>query len=153
VAEAPQPFLNVTMEDSFMWRDEHGHFHVTDAAHAQRSPRAAVSSLRNSHQRRSPNWLAPGAPLQALFHSWAPVEVGAHTFSRDGLHWTLSTTRAFGTIVQTTDGHSVQYGRRERPHLLLDERQRPTHLLTAVEYGALGTSDFSHVHVQAIVSA
>ena len=28
VAGAPQPFLNVTMEDSFMWRDEAGHFHA-----------------------------------------------------------------------------------------------------------------------------
>ena len=28
VAGVPQPFLNTTMEDSFMWRDEVGHFHA-----------------------------------------------------------------------------------------------------------------------------
>ena len=111
---APQPFLDVTMEDSYMWIDEREHFH-------------------------------------ALFHAWAEVEVGAHAFSRDGLHWRLSDVRAFSTIVATTDGGSVRYGRRERPHLLLDELRRPTHLLTAVEYGVLGPSDFSHVHVQALV--
>jgi len=52
VPDAPQPFLNVTMEDSFMFQDELGHFH-------------------------------------AIFHAWAVTNVGAHAFSRDGLHWTL----------------------------------------------------------------
>ena len=44
----------------------------------------------------------------------------------------------------------LQYGRRERPHLLLDERRRPTHLLSAVQYGAALPADFSFTHVQAV---
>jgi hypothetical protein len=120
VPSVPQPFLSVTMEDSFMWRDVSGHFH-------------------------------------ALFHAWAPVDVGAHAFSRDGLHWTLSPTRAYGTIVQTASGGAVQYSRRERPHLVLDASRRPTHLLSAVGGAPADTTetwtlprDFSFTHVQAL---
>eukprot|EP00966_Prymnesium_polylepis_P166149 3840553-Prymnesium_polylepis.2 len=115
VADAPQPFLPVTMEDSFMYRDELGHFH-------------------------------------ALFHIWDETEVGAHAFSRDGLHWQLSSTRAYSTSIETTDGSAIKYGRRERPHLLLDGKRKPTHLLSAVQYGPL-PSDFSFTHVQAINGA
>ena len=120
VPSVPQPFLPVTMEDSFMWRDVSGHFH-------------------------------------ALFHAWAPIDVGAHAFSRDGLHWALSPTRAYGTIVQTTNGGAVQYSRRERPHLVLDASRSPTHLLSAVGGAPAGTTDvwtlprdFSFTHVQAL---
>jgi len=92
--------------------------------------------------------------FHALFHAWAPIEVGAHAFSRDGLHWQLSRTRAYGTVVSTTDGGSVRYGRRERPHLVLDERSRPTHLLSAVggdpDFKGTLPADFSFTHVQAV---
>lgn len=114
-AVAAQPFLPVTMEDSFMYRDEVGHFH-------------------------------------ALFHIWDPTEgkVGAHAFSRDGLYWQLSPLRAYTTRVNATDGSAIVYGRRERPHLILDRNRRPTHLISAVQYGPL-PRDFSHTHIQAIV--
>ena len=91
--------------------------------------------------------------FHALFHSWADVMVGAHAFSRDGLHWQLSPERAYGTIVETAGGGSVQYGRRERPHLLLDASMRPTHLLSAVQYGPGMPADFSFTHVQAVRSS
>ena len=119
-AWAAQPMLPVQMEDSFMYRGELGHFH-------------------------------------ALFHIWSDDgNVGAHAFSRDGLHWQLSQTRPYSVVVNTTstdggngDGEAVVYGRRERPHLVLDGQRRPTHLLTAVQYGPL-PGDFSHTHVQAV---
>ena len=89
---------------------------------------------------------------------YLPFEpIAAHAFSRDGLHWTLSPTRAYGTIVQTTSGGAVQYSRRERPHLVLDASRSPTHLLSAVGGAPAGTTDvwtlprdFSFTHVQAL---
>ena len=48
VPSVPQPFLPVTMEDSFMWRDVHGHFHALfqarhACAHARVTPRPRCS--------------------------------------------------------------------------------------------------------------
>ena len=89
-------------------------------------------------------------------HIWAKVAVGAHAYSRDGLHWTLSPTRAYGTVIHATDGSAVTYSRRERPHLLLDAQRRPTHLLSAVGGKTVPIhddplpGDFSFTHVQAV---
>lgn len=111
-----------TFEDSFMFRDQSGHFH-------------------------------------ALFHAFSK-DVGGHAFSRDGLHWTRATTPAYvvGFMTTYTDTHGEEVamrsvpGRRERPHLLLDEDMSPTHLITGITGGLLypSTADLSATLVQAI---
>jgi hypothetical protein len=56
------------------------------------------------------------------------VDVGYHAFSVDGQEWAFSEKPAFQSAVKTTDGRSIRFRRRERPHLLLDSQRQPTHL-------------------------
>ena len=61
---------------------------------------------------------------------------------RDGRRWTYTGT-AFNTTVHYTDG-TVEYTRRERPHLIFGDPahpKRPTHLTSGVEYGAEHAAD------------
>lgn len=69
--------------------------------------------------------------LHALFHDHASF--GGHAFSRDGVSWTFSSTPPYGNLVNFTDGSSVAMQRRERPHLIFDERGLITHLSTGVQ--------------------
>ena len=113
--------------------------------------RSDVSRSRRHHPLAlARRWVDEAGHFHALFHIWAHAEVGAHAFSRDGLRWTLAETRAYSTVIETAGGGNVTYGRRERPHLVLDEQRKPTHLLSAVQYGPGMPADFSFTHVQPI---
>merc|ERR1712023_455089 len=85
--------------------------------------------------------------FHALFHTWDQTNVGGHAFSRDGISWTLSNTTAYTNHVETIGGNEIVYGRRERPHVVLDDEGNPTHLITGVTYPP---ADFSFTHVQGI---
>ena len=99
--------------------------------------------------------------FHALFHAFSR-DVGGHVYSRDGIHWTLASTAAYeiGFITTaTSDTGEVQVkravmGRRERPHLLMDESMNPTHLITGLTGGLLypSNADLSGTFVQAIKS-
>jgi len=69
--------------------------------------------------------------FHALFHDHKSY--GGHAFSRDGATWTFSDTAPFGNVVNFTDGTSIELQRRERPHVILNERGFMTHLLSAVQ--------------------
>ena len=81
-----------------MWTDARGHFHVL------------------YHKMFDP-------PGQGPCGAWA----GGHSFSADGTSWS-PIFRAYNTTVQTEGGGSTTFVRRERPKLLFDANQRPTHL-------------------------
>lgn len=62
-----------------------------------------------------------------------PGIAGVHAWSRDGIHWSLSRTNAFGRMVRVRGRAPWRLERRERPKLLFDESGRPTHLITSVQ--------------------
>ena len=62
------------------------------------------------------------------------TQVGAHAYSADGGASWVDTGVAFNWTVQFTDGSSVDMIRRERPHMLLNEKGNPLALSSAVQY-------------------
>ena len=87
------------------------------------------------HQDKRGNW-------HALFHAESPSGApwgrsGGHGCSKDGIHWTYTGT-AFTTTANFTDGSSVVFSRRERPHLVFSDSSTPhtpTHLTSGVQWG------------------
>ena len=88
----------------------------------------------------------------AIFHhmygydtetQWWLDAVGGHAFSEDGISWTYSgvawgnsTTTQQGNVVEFTDGTSFRFTRRERPHLVFDQKTGElAFLVTAAQYG------------------
>jgi hypothetical protein len=70
-----------------------------------------------------------------LFHKFVDEHpsCGGHAFSRDGWTWTLTNSPAYTSIVNTTDGGSHNFNRRERPHLLFDDNgTTPVMLFTSL---------------------
>ena len=57
--------------------------------------------------------------------------VSGHAHSSDGVTWDFSEERPYDGAVCGI-GNKELCGSRERPWLLLDERKRPTHLITGV---------------------
>eukprot|EP00937_MAST-01D_sp_MAST-1D-sp2_P007456 g7456.t1 len=60
------------------------------------------------------------ATYHALFHDH--TSYGGHAFSQDGAAWTFSNIVPYTNVVNFTDGGSVALQRRERPHLVFDDR-------------------------------
>ena len=58
--------------------------------------------------------------------------VGRHAFSTDGINWTYAAENAYNSTVKFDHGNGtesvVSFYRRERPHMIIDENGRPTHL-------------------------
>eukprot|EP00947_MAST-08B_sp_MAST-8B-sp1_P001928 g1928.t1 len=91
--------------------------------------------------------------LHAVFHhmygfntetQWWLDAVGGHAFSADkgktwtysGVAWGDAASTDQGDVVHFTDGSSFRFTRRERPHLVIDEKtKRITHLICAAQYG------------------
>ncbi|GAB5353066.1 hypothetical protein AAMO2058_000006500 [Amorphochlora amoebiformis] len=101
-------------EDPFVYIDGNGHFHAIFHH---------MYGMESSY-----NW-------------WLLAE-GGHAFSVDGVTWTYSGVawgdpfdRLRGDVVHYKDGTSFRFTRRERPHFIIDEKGRPTHLVTAAQYG------------------
>ena len=84
----------------------------------------------------SPGTGGQGAPpgghtFHALFHDH--VSFGGHAFSADGVVWTYASVPPYGNSVAFTDGLNVSLQRRERPHLVFDDRGYITHLATSAQ--------------------
>jgi len=92
------------VEDGFTWVDNRGHWHAL------------------YHKMFDPNGTTP-IP--------SPGWAGGHAFSRDGLNWS-DVYRCFNTSVELTNGVSFDLKRRERPKLIFDEHNVPTHLTNGV---------------------
>lgn len=68
--------------------------------------------------------------------SWKGCDVGGHAFSRDGLTWTLSSTRPYTTSVTWEDGFSEVLNRRERPQIVMaTDGVTPIALINGVQKG------------------
>ena len=94
-------------EDSFLWRDKRGHWHIlahymVDIGEGRKGPR-----------------------------------VGAYAFAKDWRGpWTFNNrTLAYNTTVEFTDGTATDYYRRERPKLYfsVDEQTTPPYLSNGVQ--------------------
>ena len=61
---------------------------------------------------------------------------GGHAYSENGVDW-IYTGYAYNNIVEFTDGSSITYGRRERPHFIFDSDDKctPIALTNGVQYG------------------
>eukprot|EP01062_Namystynia_karyoxenos_P040429 TRINITY_DN29489_c4_g1_i1.p1 TRINITY_DN29489_c4_g1~~TRINITY_DN29489_c4_g1_i1.p1 ORF type:complete len:443 (+),score=86.05 TRINITY_DN29489_c4_g1_i1:89-1330(+) len=100
-------------EDPFLWRDGRGHYH-------------------------------------AMFHDEQGATrsnaKGRHAASTDGVNWRYADVNAYNgsTWVTAPGGGSavreVLFGRRERPHLIIDHTGRPTHLINGVQEDAAQTN-------------
>ena len=58
-----------------------------------------------------------------------PVLVSGHGFSTDGLHWHFNDDPPYGNTRLFENGTVQHFATLERPHLLFDDEQRPTHLI------------------------
>ena len=96
--------------------------------------------------------------FHALFHDH--VSFGGHAFSADGVVWTYSSVAPYGNSVASTDGSNVSLQRRERPHLVFDDRGYITHLTTAAQPPPTAgkappsgsfNNDYSYTSVQPVV--
>eukprot|EP01007_Sphenomonas_quadrangularis_P002684 NODE_443_length_1479_cov_149.490210_g327_i0.p1 GENE.NODE_443_length_1479_cov_149.490210_g327_i0~~NODE_443_length_1479_cov_149.490210_g327_i0.p1 ORF type:complete len:402 (+),score=90.41 NODE_443_length_1479_cov_149.490210_g327_i0:45-1250(+) len=58
--------------------------------------------------------------------------VAGHAYSRDGINWKIADEPAYSTTVTYTNGTTLLYGKRERPHLLFDDDQNPIALTNGI---------------------
>ena len=109
-----QPIFSAPNEDPFVWRDKRGHFHLL------------------THSLEPEGGFGDGP------------KVGRHAYSKtlEG-PWTFNNrTLAFSTLVEYTDGSSVNFCRRERPQLFFSEdgEMAPLYLTNGVQEVGSGTS-------------
>jgi len=91
----PQPPDNVP-EDGFLFFDARGHWHVLFHTYT-----------------------FPGAGVQcANPPDCDPTSISGHSFSRDGLRWTVSPLQPYFNVANFSDGSSLRMSTRERPHLI-----------------------------------
>lgn len=109
-------------------------------------------------------WRDHRGNFHCIFHKFTDEHpsCGGHAFSRDGFNWTLTNDWAYNTTVFLSDGSSVNFNRRERPHLLFEKAAddalgdgTPVMLFTSLtnwgSSGALGpTGDKAFTFGQAI---
>ena len=89
------------------------------------------------------------ANFHALFHNMGGCSaVGCHAFSADGFAWYLATSNPYTSLVRFADGSSVDYARRERPHLVFNSRGDPAFLSNGVQES--WSDDHSYTLVQQI---
>ena len=62
-----------------------------------------------------------------------PVLVSGHGFSTDGVKWQFnSAEQPYDAVVRFENGTAQHFSTFERPHLLFNDRQQPTHLVNGV---------------------
>eukprot|EP01079_Euglenida_sp_SAG-EU17-18_P011374 gene11374-9886_t len=72
----------------------------------------------------APVWLDEQGHWHALFHSETALDSGAHACSPDGVRWRF-TGIAYNNTVAFTDGTAQTFTRRERPHVVFGDPERP----------------------------
>ena len=97
------PHLSYVVEDSFLWVDLRGNFHIINHAYST----AETTSCGSSH-------------------------VSSHSFSVNGTVWGRS-DQPYGHTVTFDDGTSHTYATLERPYLNFDANGRITHLHVAAD--------------------
>ena len=83
-----------------------------------------------------------------LANDWTP---GQHSFSRDGVNWTVAEDKPYTFAVPFTDGTNTTMRVRERPQLLLTRSGQPRYLSTSVQPGDHTVDDSTYTLVQAVV--
>jgi len=73
--------------------------------------------------------------LHLVFHCYRGNITGCHSFSPDGVHWTVSNETTYDTTVTYHNGTTHNYQYRERPELLFRPDGSPYALMTGVEWG------------------
>ena len=105
-SEAPGELKN---EDPYLWMDGRGSWHFL--AHRY--------DYRDGY---------PVNPAQTM-----PLLVSGHGFSRDGVAWGFnSAEQPYDAVVRFANGTAQSFSTYERPHLLFNARQQPTHLINGV---------------------
>ena len=95
----PLPDANVP-EDGFLFIDARGHWHVF--YHTYTWPGLGCANPPDCD----------------------PTSISGHSFSRDGLSWTVSPLQPYFNIANFSDGTALQMSTRERPHLIFAEDGR-----------------------------
>ena len=132
-------------EDQNVWIDKRGNFHT----------------LMHAFRGQPNDYPRPGCIHQP---SGAPcTSVGGHAYSKDGMLWHISPVAPYTGTVEYTDGSTVTYRARERPHLLFEpETGDPIFLLNGVGNPPAGGggggnvgkpgADHTFTHLQPIAS-
>jgi hypothetical protein len=111
--------------------------------------RDAATYMPDSARRLFPNilpygsedpfvWREADGSIHAILHDeQGPsrcTALGRHSYSLDnGSSWVYASSNAYDGNVSFTNGSSFTFYRRERPHLILDQHGRPTHLTNGVQ--------------------
>ena len=61
-----------------------------------------------------------------------PLLVSGHGYSTDGIDWHYSVDAPYNAQIQFANGTVQHFATWERPHLVFDDEQRPTHLVNGV---------------------
>jgi len=88
--------------------------------------------------------------FHALFHAMetgSGTNLGRHAFSSDGFNWTFSVNPAYTAFVTYQNGSTLQFARRERPHLLFSNGN-PWFLFNGVQQS--WAADYTYTLVQEI---
>lgn len=115
-----RPDSSCNAEDPFIWLDSDGHYHAL--LHSLANPGSSIAGGK-------------GGGFHCDAQSGHGCDVGIHAYSKDGLGWTFSTTVAFNTTVQYTDGSSSVLARRERPQIVFVDGE-PAYLTNGATHNA-----------------
>ena len=91
-------------------------------------------------------WQDRRGNFHALFHKFTDEtpNCGGHAYSQNGMDWILTNEPAYQTTIATADGAEHPFTRRERPHLLFDDKtgQIPIVLYTTLtQWSTSGAND------------
>eukprot|EP00483_Globobulimina_turgida_P003586 UN03592 len=100
-------------------------------------------------------WIDCNGYYHALFHNMMPMRYigidGGHAYSKDGVSWVYG-GYSFGNFVEFTDGTTMTIGSRERPHVILDNKDNctPIGLTNGIVYDGGEFGDASRTFLQPI---
>lgn len=98
-------------------------------------------------------WRDSNAVFHNIIHRGRPNTTGLHYYSLDGRQWTPAADAAYTSVVNFTDGSSVNLACRERPHIVLNAAGDPIALTNGaarITCHAAGADDRSVTFLQVL---
>merc|ERR1712176_192756 len=126
----PNAPMDGGLEDLFMWENDKG-VHMVVHTQAQDHAHMCTENYFGAFDSDTRGNSCPDK--RSTFHH--KKKRGATLFSPDGLtNWKLSNFELFPGELHTTDGKTQFLLKQQRPSLLFDSNDNPTHLISGVDY-------------------
>merc|ERR1712039_630320 len=126
----PNAPMDGGLEDLFMWENDKG-VHMVVHTQAQDHAHMCTENYVGAFDSDTRGNSCPDK--RSTFHH--KKKRGATLFSPDGLtNWKLSNFELFPGELHTTDGKTQFLLKQQRPSLLFDSNDNPTHLISGVDY-------------------